>query len=681
MSSNTTNSAAIHGYRADIDGLRALAILSVLVFHAFPKALPGGFIGVDIFFVISGYLISGILIDRLDQRRFSIWQFYKQRAKRIFPALAIVMLATFVVGWRILLPNEFKQLGSHMLAGTVFVQNFMLLNEVGYFDVASELKPLMHLWSLAIEEQFYLLYPPALWLLWRVGVSRQWSLLILAAASMAANLAMIGHDASAAFFLPQTRFWELLAGGILASATQGSQKIGWVIDGFRRWATAGSALGMALIATGLALITPETAFPGWYALLPVLGAVLLIACGQHARLSQIVFANRFAVFIGLISYPLYLWHWPILSYLNILQGGPVLAEDRLIAMAASVLLAWLTYRLIERPVRFSSDGWAKVPAIVCSLAVVGYLGFNTYQREGLPFRVAKIAGIPKNDLIERIDFAKAGCGLPSTEALFDMCLHDQRGQPRFALIGDSKAKALAPGVLNASTSDQPWVVIGGTNSKGSLVPVISGAPLYRNYQLHTQRALDAIDALPSVEVVVVTVSTRALYQLKNEYQIDDLATNPNGEVAYEGLAAAIDRLVGKGKKVVLTVDNPTLRDPKRCLFFRDTGIASLNNHFRRGDDPYAKLCAVTYTGQRKLAAAYLEMIHKVQARHPAQVRLFDPTALLCDVGSNSCGMFKDGQLMYSYSDHISDVASQSIAKELVPFVNEFARERPPRAPL
>ncbi len=343
--------AATH--RRDIDGLRALAIGPVLLFHLFPSLLPGGFIGVDIFFVISGYLISGILLRQLQVGQFSIRTFYAQRIKRIFPALSVVVLATFVMGWLLATPEDFKLIGKHMATGAGFVQNFALLGEAGYFDVASESKPLMHLWSLAIEEQFYLLYPPLLWLLWRRPTLLWPALALLALASMALNLATVGHDAMQAFFSPQTRFWELLCGGLLAAAQTTPHHP--TDSGFLRsqaWREAQSTTGLALIVIGLATITPRLAFPGWAALLPVLGAALLLQAGPTAWVNRTVLSHPAAVQLGLISYPLYLWHWPIFMvtrpHTDIgLTGLPLL----ILRLALTFGIAALSYHYLEEPIR------------------------------------------------------------------------------------------------------------------------------------------------------------------------------------------------------------------------------------------------------------------------------------------------------------------------------------------
>ena len=206
-------------YRADIDGLRAIAVLSVVGFHAFPSWIQGGFIGVDVFFVISGFLISTIIIGNLEKNSFSFIEFYSRRVKRIFPALLLVLIACFVFGWFALFADEYKQLGKHVAGGAGFVLNFLLQNESGYFNNAAETKPLLHLWSLGVEEQFYIIWPLLMWFAWKQHLNMMKIAIAIGGISFVLNIYEVHNDIVAAFFSPQTRFWELMAGSVLAYVT------------------------------------------------------------------------------------------------------------------------------------------------------------------------------------------------------------------------------------------------------------------------------------------------------------------------------------------------------------------------------------------------------------------------------------------------------------------------------
>jgi peptidoglycan/LPS O-acetylase OafA/YrhL len=362
-----TQGAQSAGYRPDIDGLRAVAVGAVVGFHAFPLAAKGGFIGVDIFFVISGFLISGIIFRQLEAGRFSYRDFYSRRIKRIFPALITVLVATLIAGWYLLLPDEFQHLGKHLTAGAGFVSNLALWNEAGYFDASADSKPLLHLWSLGIEEQFYLLWPLALGLVWRRRRGLLAVTVLVAAVSFAINVSTVRSDPVAAFYSPLSRFWELMAGGILAYVAAHRPQV------LARGANWRSTAGLLLVAAALLLLTKESAFPGWWALLPVLGTFLLISGGPDAWLNRKVLAARPMVWVGLISYPLYLWHWPILVFMRLVKGAVLGDKDGAVAVAAAVLLAALTYRFVEGSLRHAPGlrVSGKLGAAMAGVAVLG----------------------------------------------------------------------------------------------------------------------------------------------------------------------------------------------------------------------------------------------------------------------------------------------------------------------
>jgi len=363
-------------YRPDIDGLRAIAVLSVVAFHAFPDFIAGGFIGVDIFFVISGFLISSIIFSNLEQERFSIISFYDKRIRRIFPALALVMFASFVMGWFTLLQDEFEKLGEHLIAGTAFVSNFVLKRESGYFDSAAELKPMLHLWSLAIEEQFYIFWPLLLAVVWKYKLGFLRITALLGISSFALNVYLINVNPVSAFYLPFTRFWELMVGGVLAYQTLHQRaRIGKKGDML-------GLVGLLLLLSGFWLISRERSFPGFWALLPCLGAYALIAAGPEGWVNKTLLSNRLAVWFGLISYPLYLWHWPIFSFARIIVGDPSVTL-RLVLVVVSVLLAYGTYRLVERPLRFGG-GHIRPVALAASLSMVAMLGISAVLNDGYP---------------------------------------------------------------------------------------------------------------------------------------------------------------------------------------------------------------------------------------------------------------------------------------------------------
>ncbi len=343
-------------YRADVDGLRAVAVLAVFVFHLFPKLLPGGYVGVDVFFVISGYLISGIILRSLEKGSFSFADFYIKRANRIFPSLLLVLSCTFAFGWYYLLQDEFESLGKHIHKATAFFANIAYYKEAGYFDAAAELKPLLHMWSLGIEEQFYFIWPLMLFAFWKfskvrtvrnVGILLGLSWLV----SFLLSLYIVRRDVGAAFYLPHYRFWELLTGAALAYSETfyKNSKINKLFP-----AELKSVVGLLFILGSIFTFDGQMGFPGFWALFPTVGALLMISAGAKTKINHFILANPVMVWIGLISYPLYLWHWPLFSMGRIIKGGEPDLYVKLILGVLSFVLAWLTFKFLEKPLKTDS---------------------------------------------------------------------------------------------------------------------------------------------------------------------------------------------------------------------------------------------------------------------------------------------------------------------------------------
>jgi peptidoglycan/LPS O-acetylase OafA/YrhL len=432
-------------YRPDIDGLRAVAVLLVVIFHAFPEALPGGFIGVDIFFVISGFLITGLIARELEQGRFSLAGFYARRIRRLFPAIVFVLCAALVLGWFWMLPAAYAQLSGDVLASAAFLSNIALMLQSGYFDIEAGKKPLLHLWSLGIEEQFYLFWPLLLLLVSRVRLGILTAAIVMGLASFALNVTLIEQNPVATFYLPFTRAWELLAGAGLAC--------GW--SRFSQTGTAGNwraALGLALIAVAVAVLDTTRAFPGWWAALPVAGAALLLSA-PRAWICRAAMASRPLVWLGLISYPLYLWHWPLLVFFALIKFGPLTLLERGLIVGLSVAFAFGTYRFVELPFRSGRQSAFRIAGLCAGLASIAAAGAVVVQGRGFDFRlppeIREMASVPTQaaqwrvrecllDLSQQMTFA-AGCA-------------DQGRRPLVFVWGDSTAGALMPGLRKAQES-------------------------------------------------------------------------------------------------------------------------------------------------------------------------------------------------------------------------------------
>lgn len=470
------------GYRSDIDGLRAIACLAVVIFHAFPNYLKGGFVGVDIFFVISGFLISSILYRNLFKvdcpGKVNIVDFYIRRVRRIFPALLAVLITTLILGWFILLPDEYKYLGKQVFGGSSYTNNLLLFRESSsYFDTKSNADPLLHLWSLGVEEQFYLVFPLLLWCAFRTKRYFLFVISVLTLLSFVLNVYyVINNQQSAAFYLPWSRFWELSIGAILAYTVNYHkelvEKVKTLItdnvvadtiskfifrnsnDDLRRNLINNliSIAGLVTIIYGIATINNDITFPGTKALIPVFGALMIIGAGKTSVINKYVLSNSVMVFLGLISYPLYLWHWPLLSLAYICEGQMPSVLIRAGAVVIAVVLATITYFVIEPPLRYGSHSKTKAVCLFCILIFVGIAGIYIYKSNGLARRFA-------DSIVYDFSFTKHHDNFPFSirnyggnevvngKFVFDDD-HYQRGQisgkPVFLLTGDSFARQFIP---------------------------------------------------------------------------------------------------------------------------------------------------------------------------------------------------------------------------------------------
>lgn len=447
-------------YRHDIDGLRGVAVLSVFAVHSIPQAVHGGFIGVDVFFVISGYLISLLALQAMDAGRFGLADFYLRRLRRIVPALLVVLWACLLFAVLLAFPRETRAIGKHVAGGAAFVSNLVLWTEAGYFDSSSQSKPLLHLWSLGIEEQFYLLWPLAALALLRLRQLAWLPIMLLLLASFGLNLWFVATKPKGVFFLPPTRFWEILVGVLLAylSHWYAGGPVAMLQRGLQlapaaaqRLASAVSIGGVGLLLAAVLLIDKNDHFPGAWALLPTLGTACIIAAGSRALPNRVLLQHPWLQFYGRISFSLYLWHWPLLTF-PLLLGRPLDWWEQTLVLCASVLLAALTYRYVEAPARRGGSVLYSLPWLAAALAGTALAGVLLQRSDGLllryPAQVRDIARMQAGDdyAAYRVDSCFMRAARP-IEAFGAAC----RGagpadQPLIALWGDSHAAALYPGL-------------------------------------------------------------------------------------------------------------------------------------------------------------------------------------------------------------------------------------------
>jgi peptidoglycan/LPS O-acetylase OafA/YrhL len=663
-------------YRPDIDGLRALAIIPVIIFHAFPRIMPGGFVGVDIFFVISGFLISGVILQGLRCGTFTFAGFYANRIKRLFPALLVVLAACFAFGWFFLLPDEYSQLGKHIVGAAGYIENFVLRREAGYFDTGSYLKPLMHLWSLGIEEQFYLTYPLFLWLVWRFRRNLLAILSSIALISFSLNIWQVGRDTAAAFFLPQTRGWELMLGGAIAcwqllrNEPHSFRKMSW-LSSFTRssllrvspatLSNLFSTVGLLLIAIAVFRIHENSQFPGWWALLPVCGALLLVLGGPGAWINREILANKPMVFVGLISYPLYLWHWPILTFPRLIRGAELSVTTRTAGILVSFAFAWATWRYVENPIRFGRNTWIKPAALGVMSLLIGSAGYAAY-RDGFITRFPRFyadLGRPRE-----VVWSTPDCRRLIGLADIDYCRSAASGPPDVLLIGDSHAAVLYAGLAPAYRERSQTLMNLG---ESSCVPFndtesFSHGPRHDHCKPIINRILEFAASSASVRTIIL--SFRGPAYMSGQGFGPAEAGAPPKEILWEGAAKGssqaevfraalrntVSRLHASGKNLILFIDWPELGfDPRSCLP-RPIRLFS-------GPRPF---CGVPRTQVDARDGSYREVVFELKKEFKG-LTVFDPLPYLCD--ASACYAMTDGHLLYSDDNHVSDSGAAYLARK------------------
>ncbi len=653
-------------YRSDIDGLRALAIIPVVFFHAFPEFFAGGFIGVDIFFVISGYLITSILMIEAQEQRLSIKNFYARRVRRIFPALALVLFVSLAFAWIMLTPPEYQRLGKHAAGGVGFISNFMFMKEVGYFDPAADTKPLLHLWSLGIEEQFYIVWPLLLWFLVRKSWRTGWVFFGLAFTSFVINIGWIDFNSTFVFYSPLTRSWELILGALVATQSiNPNTAVAALIDRFKSLI---SLIGVFLLITGFCLIDEKSVFPGWYALLPTLGAVFLIASGRDAFINKNLLSNRLLVWIGLISFPLYLWHWPLISFARIIYAELPPLQIRYILIITSFVLAWLTYEFLEKPIKRFKFTRKILWTLVLILFLIGLTGHLINKNKGIPSRHFDLLNADPGSLVLGADRSRLlnQCGISSKEAKdFQSCWTDPRGIPRFAVLGNSKGEAIFYGLARESDEKSSWMML------GNMIPIVAELSQAKDkHTIKTEIALNVLINNPDIEVVVLGVALRSLFRVPEVYSQKDMNTSAHFRDSLVGLDKTITILEKANKQVVFFMDHPGFPDPKSCIGGGMTRSELLNSFFQRKINPK---CSITYEQFRLNSQRYLDLISELKKLHP-RMYVYDPNALLCDIPNNICEISKNGNFLYSYGDHLSDYANSMIAKDLLPKISHLLKK-------
>ena len=639
-------------YRAEIDGLRALAVVPVILFHAGFETFSGGFVGVDVFFVISGYLITTIILAELEQGKFSIVNFYERRARRILPALFLVILVSIPFAWLYLPSPEYKDFSQSLVAVSFFASNILFWRESGYFDAAAELKPLLHTWSLAVEEQYYVLFPLFLMLFWRLG--KRWILIMLGLVFVA-SLAIAQWDAyakpAAAFYLLPTRGWELLIGAFAAfylskvNRKDFSKAVGEV----------GGWLGVALIIYAVFAYSKSTPFPGLYALVPTLGTVLVILFATEQTTVGKFVGNKAFVGIGLISYSAYLWHQPLFAFARQRSLDEPSHTVFLVLSGMALVIAYFSWRFVEAPFRFRSK-FSRATIFILTLigsfvfASIGYFG---HIKDGFNSHLSNV----------------------STQS-YDYKLTDTN----FIVLGDSHGRRLISGLTSITTGKVQNFTSGGC------IP-------FRNVDRYDSRFIPGdcakkingwLDQIISDDpsAFIVLSSMGPVYIDGTPFKgkdwarvtglgvelITDKSIKDRSKVFEIGLRQTLTELSKlKNSKVIFALDVPELGI--------DYGCARSSKELNLGDFVLRDLVASSETNNCFVSrgdydlrvSSYKKLVASVLNEFP-DVIVFDPTDSFCD--ANLCKGF-DSRFGFLYRDvdHLSDSGSRFFAESLANFLS------------
>jgi peptidoglycan/LPS O-acetylase OafA/YrhL len=636
-------------YRPDIDGLRAVAIVPVVLYHAGFAPFGGGFVGVDVFFVISGYLIASFILGQIDSGKFTLRAFYIRRIRRIFPALFLMMAGCAAIGWSLLTPHDYRRLGESIVATVLFSSNILFWLRSGYFATPIEQRPLLHTWSLGVEEQFYLVFPIFLILLCRFFPRRLIAItLTLCLLSFWLNLLTVKAHPSFAFFLAPTRIWELFVGVLLAAGAVAPPRS-------NEWSEAAGLAGAALIGGAVFGISGKMPFPGFAALAPTLGAAAIIwaGTGGKGRVTRLL-SRPAPVMVGKISYSLYLWHLPLLAfaaYVVVDKPSPIL---RLALIALSIVLAVLSWRYVEQPVRQGSwifgQSRAVFGAAAAAIVLLGGFGFAAHVAGGFPGRI----GEPGRGIVAAEgDFNpdRESClGLDETAIVRrPLCKFGVRdAEPEYALWGDSHAESLRAAFDGAANrARRAGIFLGNPGCVAELGIDRDGSGCDRLNAAIAARLL----SLPSIHTVILA-GRWGLWaegqpyrgETGNSVSLADASGTPmdNHAALTAGLEGAVAKLTSAGKRVWLIGPIPEIGyNVPRTLYFDLRGI------------PRSIKLRPTIDDFNNRENFVLKLFPEIAEKY--HVSVIWPHQFLCD--EQFCEVQKDGRPLYIDEGHLTRSAA------------------------
>jgi len=641
-------------YRPDIDGLRAAAVIPVLLYHAEITTFSGGYVGVDVFFVISGYLITSLILEEQRNDGFSILRFYQRRMRRIFPALFAMLIFCLAVGFLLFMPADFRRLGATVAATTLFASNLLFARHGGYFDSGMDLKPLLHTWSLGVEEQYYIAFPLFMAVMFLFPRRALFGTLVtLVALSFVWSLVHLAYDPVRAFFLPFGRAWELLLGTLIAMRAQSSMASPrWMAEAF-------AALGLGAILWSVVSYPADASFPGVKALVPCLGAALVIGSGiEHRTIVARLLSLRIPVFIGLISYSLYLWHLPLLMMSKYYLMRALTGPETLIVLLGSGAIAVLSWRYIEIPFRrrtLPGDTRPVFALAAASMAACLFAGALVYLLNGVPQRLPPDVSSLAMGAIDNT-FSNSPCNTtdPKEIAAGRACKIGKTGPgttPTFAIFGDSIGSSLLPAVESAAAEHGRT---GIALTHGGCYPLVginqfSDPPEHRTAcRAFVDASIDYIRSHPAIASVIVVGrwtsaaegSRFGATMASDWYITDDQSPRPsyaeNKNVFVRGITRAVKALAGRNVFVVAAVPEQKVDVPR---------TAALARYLGRDDVPI-DLDRKEYDARQHYVTTTL-----ADLSHRLGFVMVDLGQSLC--GERRCAATRDGRSLYADDNHLS----------------------------
>jgi peptidoglycan/LPS O-acetylase OafA/YrhL len=649
-------------YRPDIDGLRAIAVVSVVLFHAGFTIFSGGYVGVDIFFVISGYLIAQLIARDLRAGEFSVWHFYERRIRRIFPALFVMLAVCTLACAYIFLPDDFRRFGRNSVATALFSSNIGFWLKTGYFDGETYDQPLIHTWSLAVEEQFYILFPLFLMSIWWLGPRSVRILLATAAGiSFLATVMLMQYDPTAAFYLTPFRAWELLLGSLLALGVLPRLASRWQCE-------VATGAGLLLIMTAVLSYSDVTSFPGTTALLPCIGAALVIHGGRESSCwTTRLISTRPFVGVGLISYSLYLWHWPLIVLVGYLAIDELSSLQSAALVAASFLLALISWQYIELPARTAR----RIPVLAggtLAIVAVAITGAVIYLDDGWPTRFSKDVNVLSSYALSANPEADECANVSLQLAANSPCTIGATANARILLWGDSHAGAMF-GAMSELAAHGTSTVYGATPRCPPLIGVGTDRNCIRGNDLRLRYALSR----PELKTVIIAARW-SLYLEGRAIELGPAERNGNlpqlqdrGGVQFDRFSAGarrafetsfrrtVRRLLQAGKRVVIVYPVPEVGYDVPSTAARllaqgyDLSTFGMPEHL--------------YRERQQIAFGILNRL----GRHVGLIRIY-PTQALCP--QDRCVAMMDGKPLYFDSHHLSIPGS----KTLVPLLARALRQ-------